>query len=216
VILEALNPGRMQAHASTAEVPRGAARARGGRAATTAPTCRAEFAGPAADSGRLPDAPPARTRICARTARRASTAPVWPAPAFAPVTSAAPARSTATVAAAAPNEPAPSVSACVRCRPTGRPDRPMPPATPASVTSPRPVPGARRSARSSASTLPGRGYAAPAPASRSITGDLLALVLADLLGLSITPGVRSTRYANSDWKTTSPTAARRVGQTRGD
>jgi hypothetical protein len=161
VILEALNPGRMQAHASTAEVPRGAARARGGRAATTAPTCRAEFAGPAADSGRLPDAPPARTRICARTARRASTAPVWPAPAFAPVTSAAPARSTATVAAAAPNGPAPSVSACVRCRPTGRPDRPMPPATPASVTSPRPVPGARRSARSSASTLPGRGVCGP-------------------------------------------------------
>jgi hypothetical protein len=204
----------MQAHASTAEVPRGAARARDGRAATTTPTCRPESAGPAAGSGRLPDAPPAPTRVCARTARRASTAPVWAVPAFAPVTSAAPARSTATVAAAAPNGPAPSVSACVRCRPTGRPDRPMPPATPASVTSHRPVPGARRSARSSASTLPGRGICG-APASRSITGDLPAPVLADLLGLSITPGVRSTRYAKR-LETSSPTAARRVGQTRGD
>jgi hypothetical protein len=50
----------------------------------------------------------------------------------------------------------------------------------------------------------------------SQAGDLPAPVLADLLGLSITSGVRWTRYAKRDWETASPTAVRRVGQTRGD
>jgi hypothetical protein len=43
-----------------------------------------------------------------------------------------------------------------------------------------------------------------------------APVLVDLLGLSITAGIRSTRYAKCDWENYLADRRATVGQTRGD